>query len=84
MGAYYFSGDVENITINTRLNLLERKLSVRGNMGIQNNNLKDNKKSTTAKGKSASWIFRTNPPINMVFREITPTTASTKNPDAYP
>ena len=49
MGAYYFSGDVENITINTRFNLLKRKLSVRGSLGLQNNNLKDNKKSTTGK-----------------------------------
>ena len=49
MGAYYFSGDVENTTINTRFNLLERKLSVRGSLGLQNNNLKENKKSTTGK-----------------------------------
>ena len=49
MGAYYFTGDLENITVNTRFNLLERKLSVRGSIGFQNNNLKDNKISTTGK-----------------------------------
>lgn len=49
MGAYYFSGDLENFTLNTRLNLLERKLSVRGSIGIQTNNLKYNKISTTSK-----------------------------------
>jgi hypothetical protein len=49
MGAYYFSGDLQNITVNTSFNLLERKLSVRGSIGVQNNNLKDNKISTTGK-----------------------------------
>ncbi len=49
MGSYYFTGDVENITINTRFKLFERKLLIRGSLGLQNNNLKENKKSTTGK-----------------------------------
>ena len=53
MGAYYFSRDLENITLYTRFSLLERKLSVRGSIGFQNNNLKDNKKSTITNDKSS-------------------------------
>ncbi|MBN1924620.1 MAG: hypothetical protein JW798_02185 [Prolixibacteraceae bacterium] len=42
-GAYYFNTDIENITINTSLRLFKKKLLIRGNVGLQNDNLRGNK-----------------------------------------
>lgn len=42
-GAYYFNTDVENITMNTSVRLFKKKLAIRGSLGIQNDNLKNNK-----------------------------------------
>ncbi len=42
-GAYYFNTDIENLTINSSFRMLKKKLSLRGSIGIQNDNLKNNK-----------------------------------------
>jgi hypothetical protein len=42
-GAYYFNTDIENITLNSSFRLFKKKLSLRGSIGIQNDNLKNNK-----------------------------------------
>jgi hypothetical protein len=48
-GAYYFNTDIENITINTKFRLLKNKLSVNGNIGLQNDNLRGNKASRSSR-----------------------------------
>lgn len=42
-GAYYFNTDIENITLNSSFRLFKKKLALRGSIGIQNDNLKNNK-----------------------------------------
>jgi hypothetical protein len=42
-GAYYFNTDIENITLNTKFRLFKNKLSINGNIGLQNDNLNNNK-----------------------------------------
>jgi hypothetical protein len=48
-GAYYFNTDIENITINAKFRLLKNKLSVNGNIGLQNDNLRGNKASQSSR-----------------------------------
>jgi len=48
-GAYYFNTDIENITINTKFRLLKNKISISGNIGLQNDNLKQNKTSQSSR-----------------------------------
>ncbi len=48
-GAYYFNTDIENITINTKFRLLKDKVSVSGNIGLQNDNLRGNKASQSSR-----------------------------------
>jgi hypothetical protein len=42
-GAYYFNTDIENITLNSSFRVFKKKLSLRGSIGIQNDNLMNNK-----------------------------------------
>lgn len=44
-GAYYFNTDIENITLNTKFRLFKNKFSFSGNIGLQNDNLNNNKAS---------------------------------------
>ena len=53
-GAYYFNTDIENITVNTRFRLFKNKLAIRGNIGIQNDNLRNQK--TTRSNRIISMI----------------------------
>jgi hypothetical protein len=48
-GAYYFNTDVENITVNTKFGLLKNKITVSGNIGVQNDNLRNNKASRSSR-----------------------------------
>ena len=52
-GAYYFTTDIEHITLNSAFKLFKKKLNLRGNIGIQNDNLKNNKASNSRKLISA-------------------------------
>ncbi len=43
LGAYYFVNDLENITLNTAIRLLDGKLNLKENFGVQRDNLNDQK-----------------------------------------
>jgi hypothetical protein len=47
LGAYYFNNDMRNITIAPSLRLLKNTLNVSGNVGLQENNLDNERASTT-------------------------------------
>lgn len=47
MGAYYFNSDIENITIAPAFTLFKNKLSMRGSIGLQRDNIKNTKKATS-------------------------------------
>ena len=47
MGSYFFNNDVQHITFNQTVGLMDNKLSLRGSLGIQNDNL-DGSKANTA------------------------------------
>lgn len=46
MGAYYFSSDFENWTINPMANLYSGKVRFNGSLGFQHDNIKDQKRAT--------------------------------------
>lgn len=48
MGSYFFNNDVQHITFNQTLGLMDNKLNLRGSLGIQSDNL-DGAKANTAK-----------------------------------
>ncbi len=48
MGSYFFNNDVQHVTFNQTLGLLENKLNLRGSLGIQSDNL-NGEKAHTAK-----------------------------------
>lgn len=48
-GAYYFNTDIENTTINGKISAFKRKINLSGNIGIQRDNLKQNKASKSAR-----------------------------------
>jgi len=48
-GAYYFNTDIENITVNMRAGFFKNKLSVNGNIGVQNDNLRNNKAAKSSR-----------------------------------
>ena len=56
LGAYYFNNDMENITLVPNLRLLEGRLSITGNAGIQRNNLDKSRESTTKRWVGAGNI----------------------------
>jgi hypothetical protein len=43
LGAYYFVNDLENITVNSSARILDGKLNIGGNIGIQRDNLDNHK-----------------------------------------
>jgi len=47
MGAYFFNNDVENITINQTASFFKNKLTARGSLGLQHDNLDKAKKATS-------------------------------------
>jgi hypothetical protein len=47
LGAYYFNNDLRNLTIAPSLRLFENKLNLVANVGLQRNNLDNEKTSTT-------------------------------------
>ncbi len=47
MGTYYLNNDIENITIAPGLSLMNRKLNLRGSIGLQRDNLQNTKKATS-------------------------------------
>jgi hypothetical protein len=59
LGAYYFNNDMENITLVPNLRLLEGRLAISGNAGIQRNNLDKSRESTTKRWVGAGNIVFT-------------------------
>ena len=58
MGAYFFNNDLEQITFNPSLYLLKGKLNMRGSIGLQRNNLGQDKLNETFKkinSFNANW-----------------------------
>lgn len=49
MGTYYIANDYQNITLEPTFSLLKQKLNIRGAIGLQNDNLAKNKKSTSSR-----------------------------------
>jgi len=49
MGAFFFVNDRENITVAPSFTLFKNKLSASGNLGIQRNNLLNNRSETTSR-----------------------------------
>ena len=47
MGSYFFNNDVQHITFNQTVGLMDNRLNLRGSLGIQNDNL-DGSKANTA------------------------------------
>jgi hypothetical protein len=74
MGAYFFNNDVENITINQTGSFLKNKLTARGSLGMQHDNL-DNTKKTTSKRTIGSLVttytFNENYAIDATYSNFT-------------
>lgn len=47
LGTYYFSSDVQSLAVGPAFSLLKRKLNLRGNIGIQSDNLRNTKRNTS-------------------------------------
>lgn len=47
MGAFFFANDVENITVSPTFNLWQNKVRLSGMLGVQRNNLLNNRSETT-------------------------------------
>ncbi len=73
---YYYSlatnfiqNDIENYTINTSIGMLKRKLRLRGSLGIQKDNLSNQKAYTSNRLiGSATAIYLPKKELNMMFR----------------
>ena len=59
LGAYYFNNDLENFTLVPNFRLLEGRLAISGNAGIQRNNLDRCRESTTKRWVGAGNIVFT-------------------------
>lgn len=53
MGAYFFNNDIEQVTLAPSLSVFKRKLSLRGSIGVQRDNLRETKKATTVRAISS-------------------------------
>ena len=53
LGAYYFTNDFENIALNVNSSILKKKVNVSGSIGIQKDNI-ENQKSASSKRISSS------------------------------
>lgn len=76
LGAYYFNNDLENFTIAPTLTLLQGKLNIGLNTGLQRNNLNDDKLNTTNR-----WVGSTN--INFTPNKSWNLTGSFSNFSTY-
>lgn len=74
LGAYYMNNDMENFTVAPALSLLQGKINIAGNAGLQRNNL-DHSKNATNKRLVASGNVAFNPnqhwSFNTVFSNFT-------------
>lgn len=56
MGAYYFTNDIEQLSLAPSFSLLKRKLLLRGSIGIQRDNLRNTKKATSVRAISSVGV----------------------------
>lgn len=54
MGAYFMNNDLENLTIAPSFSLFNRKLNLRGSIGLQRDNLRNTKKATSLRTISSA------------------------------
>ncbi len=47
LGTYYFSNDIQSLAVGPAFSLFKRKLNIRGNIGLQSDNLRNTKKNTS-------------------------------------
>jgi hypothetical protein len=59
LGAYYFNNDMENCTVVPNLRLLEGKLTIAANVGIQRNNLGREREATTQRFAGSGTVSYT-------------------------
>ena len=65
MGAYYFNNDLENITLNSTKRILKGRMNIAGNIGLQRNNLNEQKISTMKRYVGAlNVVFAPSPKWN--------------------
>lgn len=84
LGAYFFSNDLENITINAARPFFKDKLNLVFNAGIQRDNLDNNKSTTTSRvigSINATAKFSENLITNITFSNQSTTTNT--NPDQF-
>src|SRR5690606_38053402 len=53
LGAYYFNNDLENVTFNASVALFKNKMNVNGNVGLQHDNVANQKMSTMQRAVGA-------------------------------
>mgnify|MGYP001091426946 CR=1 FL=1 len=56
MGAYFFNNDLERLTLAPSVRLFKGKLNLTGSVGLQRDNLLDNKKATTERTISSANV----------------------------
>ncbi len=49
MGVYFINNDVENFTVSTAFKMMKSKMTVKGSLGLEHNNLKTSRSATTKK-----------------------------------
>jgi len=54
LGGYYFNNDMRNITVATNVRLLNNKITLGANVGVQENNLDKSRSSTTSRTVGAA------------------------------
>jgi hypothetical protein len=65
LGGYYFNNDLENITVNATQNLYKDKVSIAVNLGLQKDNLDNQKESQMKRLVSALTVdYRANDKLN--------------------
>ncbi len=85
LGAYYFNNDLENMTVSPSIRLIDGRLSITGNAGVQRNNLDESRESTTKRFVGAGNInFNLNEKWNMTFNYSNFSTYTNMKPQEDP
>jgi hypothetical protein len=63
MGAYFINNDIENLTIAPTLSLFNRKLNLRGSVGVQRDNLRNAKRATSLRTISSAQVSYNPAPV---------------------
>jgi hypothetical protein len=63
MGAYFINNDIENLTVAPSISLMNRKLNLRGSIGVQRDNLRNAKRATSLRTISSAQISYNPAPV---------------------